>query len=518
MEATLLLFTLIKKLNSHERNHVEVFLESETSNLTSTLYYLIKDLNEPSKEILETRWQLLNKKQKLTLKSLENTKGRLKSKLLQYLQECNINLIGGDAEQNLYVSEIYIQKQLYQEAYKTLQTFITKPQPLTPPVFKIQIIQKLIWLLPICKVDQIEQKQQHLLGILENTHKELTIFHELFQFNLQISALYSKSGILKTQEAITQLLHLLTNPLHKNDITLLPHLHATYLTKSNAMLAQLSGDEEKQFSLQKLLCTIMREQVNSYLESGAYINYMAEQINLAILSAQHGDEVTMFQILNHIRTTTTNTERAVNIIFNIQADLAETLFHFYRNNLHENRTILEKCDAELKKNISKFPSTLSESMRYGLMKCWLELGEYAKVDEWYLDRPENKPFVKLDSYFIIILIQLCAIYEQIRINTDKNTVKIPDSFLKHAHYFSSLYRLSKNMLPLEYHVHSTFESLGRERTVLKHIKLLNNLSKKLNVLAETEVVYYKQFNRMFNLCSWLEKMSNKLQKNTAVIC
>jgi len=509
MDSTTLLHTLIKHLTDTETKHIEMHLGAGDDNLSASLYYLYKELDQPNEEFLRLRWQLLNKKHKLSLKSLENTKTRLKTTLLYLIQQCHINMLGGEAELQINICEILIQKQLFHEGYKILNEFLINSHPLTPPLFKIQIIQKLIWLLPICNQSHFLENQKHLKLELEKALAEFNTFYKIYFYNLQVAEIIITNGILKTDVAIAQLNILLSDALHKNEIEHLPHLHATFLTKANVQLAHLEGNSQKQFTLQKLLCSIMRIHYQSYLHSEAYINYMAEQINLAILSAQHGSKDIMDNTLAHVREITLK-DRKINSIFKAQADLAESLYYYYADDKIKLASILIKCDVGFNKIVKYAPPTVSEGFRYGLMKCWLALEEYNKVNEWYLDKPKNKPFVKLDSYFIIFLIQLCAIYEQMKVNHDNQTVFLPNDYLKKAHDFSSMYSLSKKILPIEYSIHTMFITLGKEQKKLKHIQLLTSLNRKLSRLEKNNVVYYQQFKKMFNLNSWLTKMISRL--------
>lgn len=514
MDSTLLLHSIIKNLTAQETKHIELHLGAEDDSLIASLYFLIKELNHPSDDYLEPRWKLLNKKQPLTLKSLENSKSRLKSKLLQLLQQCNINTLGGEAEQLLNIAEIYIQKHLFDTAYNTLNNFFVSEHPLTKPIYKIQIIQKLIWLLPICVKENITHKQQTYLDKLSAAIAELNLFQEIYIYNLKISTIATKNGVLKDAELLDEVNQLKQNPLHFNNLMNLPHLHASYLTKSNTLLAQLTGEDQKQYELQKTLCAIMHTNELVYIESGSYINYMAEHINLTLLSAQHGDAKILQDTLFYIRKLTVQ-DKPINAIFSLQADFAETMFYYYQNTLYNHRPLLEKCDANFKKIVSTIPASISLSLRYGLMKCWLHLGEYKKVEEWYMNRPAHKPLIKFDSYFIIYLIQLCGLYEQYEIDLKEKEINLPKSYLKQAHQFSSLHTMSKSLLPVENSVHNTFEKLGKEKKLSIHVQILSKLDFKLNSLSKSEPVYVKQFYKMFHLQNWIKKMLTHLKQKTA---
>lgn len=509
-------------MDNLELNHILIH-RSSPSDMKAIEYVFSKQVGETQSRVLfnllleekvfdaeriGNRWRTYEKKKPLTLKALENAKTNLKSSLLEAISISNQYIIGGDAERALYNAEAFIQRQLYIHSFFLLDAVLTDDTIFINPNYRITIIQKILWILPLLKMEAPEKKREHYLVLLQSAMDEIQLFYDVFVFNNAVSDLAGRNVIMKSTDSREELKTLLKNNLLKLNYLKLPHVSATYLLKTKVTLHYLAVEPVKQFEMQMELCSMMRKYEKQYLSSTGYLNFLGEFVNLLTMAAQlQKEEIfnTTLDYLNNLMPT----NKQFFPVFQAQTLLLEAMYFYYKNDLEKMVPLLKTADNYIMQTVSSSPALHSDNFKLGLMKCWLAVKDYDKVKYWFGNRTGIKPIVRLDSYFIIYVIFVCSLYEQIVIIG--KTVSLPPGFKNWVENLRSMQKNNKMFLPLETSVVETLLQLAESDKKELHIKLLTSLLKKLNQLPARGHVYQEQFYRIFNLKGWVTEMFIKLR-------
>lgn len=396
MENTAILHQLAHTLSAGELRYLQMNKSHEGESLNAALLDILLKMERPDNEQLAIKWRLYNKRKPFTLKSLENTKSRLKDRLLEAINHNNLFILGGEIEKGLYTAEAYLQHHLPSEAIRCLMHAYEEHHEIMSPMYKVQLLQKLLVLLPLIKLENHSRQRTTYYNALRSAIQEEALFHEIYCLYLQVTNLYMENTIVKTDIRKKQLSEIAGHPLMGLATDTLAHIPTAYLLKTRGMVLQMQNDLKGLIQNQYTLCLALQKFKDHYTNTGRNINYLQEHINLGVLYAQTANIADLPNALNPIRESIKNKPH-YHEMFNAQMLFVEALCHYFSGDIDVLRPALKKCDSALRKTMSKLPPTLSEGFRYGLMKCWLACGEHEMVDMWFMERSTDKPFVKLDG-------------------------------------------------------------------------------------------------------------------------
>ncbi len=503
-------YLLIQRSSSEDLKAVEyVFSKQKGETNTQILFNLLLEEKVFDAERIINRWRLFDKKKPLTTKALENTKTNLKTILLEAIGIKNQFVIGGDAEKALYHAEAYIQRQFFMQAFQVLDSALEDNSIFMYPNYRVTVIQKVLWLLPLLKLEAAEKKREHYLVFLQSAMDEIQLFYEVFVFNNAVFELVGRNVIMKSADSKAELRNLLKHNLVKFNQDKLPHTSAVYLTKTKINLHYLASEPLKQFDLQMDFCTMLRKYDKQYLQSSEYLNYVGEFTNLATLAVQLQKD-RIFSITIQYLKSIISLNKQYFPVFQAQVLLLEAMQYYYTKNYEVMLPLLEKADNYIVKTVAGTPALHSDNFKLGLMKCWLAVKNYPKVKYWFGNRTGIKPIVRLDSYFIIYVIYVCSLYEQFIIQN--KTLVLPNGFKNWVENLRSMQKNNRMFLPLESAVIETLMQLADSDKKEMHLKLLTVLAKKMQQLPILGHVYQEQFYRIFDLKGWIHEMIGKLKK------
>lgn len=485
-----------------------IFSKQNEETHIQILYNLLLEDKVFDQDRITNKWRTYDKKKPLTVKALENTKTNLKNSLLVTLGINNQYIINGDAERALYNAEAYIQRQLFLQAFAELDGIVRDDTIFLYPNYRISILQKILWLLPLIKPEAYDKKREHYLVLLQSAMDEMLLFYEVFVLNNNVSDLASRNVVMKSADSKAELKNLLKHRILKLNYTKLPHVSAAYFIKTSITLHYLAGEPLKQFDMQMEFCTLLRRFEKQYLYSTEYLNYVGEFSNLVTLAAQLQKEA-VFELTLYYLKSIIHINRQYVPVFQAQVLLLETMQFYYKKDFKQMLPLLEKADSYIKKNIDSSPALHSDNFKLGLMKCWLAVKNFEKVKYWFGNRSGIKPIVRLDSYFTIYVIYVCSLYEQFSCNG--KIISLPAGFKTWVDNLRSMQTHNKMILPLEASVTDTFMQLAESVDKDQHHKLLASLLKKLNQLPLRGHIYQEQFYRIFDLKGWVNERIKKVK-------
>lgn len=501
------LYGILHALGDKDRKRlIERVTAEDAAYVTHLLkVYLALDSYEEDAEIY--RWQLEFGKHS-PKKQLLNARARLKQAVQNFLICNEVSEYASAAERILVLTEVLFKSGYADEAFHDLLVFVKEQEMFAHPVQIVPCYYKLIWLHPLSKEAQKAISRKELMQGLSNAIENLIKFHEVFALNQEVTELYVRNTIMKSDVLRNKVDAFAGHPLFGQSPAQLPYMTAAYLLKSRILIEQLLNNNAQLFETQKELCALMRKEERNHVAGGSYVNYMQEHVNLALLAARAGNREILEMALTLVRKQDIQ-QKNLQHIFHVQVLFVELLYLYYHDMYDEMQAPLAAFDLELSTHIHIIPPTVSVGLRYGIMKCWLALGAYSKVAKWHAELP-IRPQVRADSHYVVRLIYICALYEEAR--TASPEVFIPSkAFLDAVRTFVSMHTLSKEILPLEYHIHITLIRLTNAKDWLYHVKQFTRLADKMKALIRTGEHYVLQFERMFSLYTWLTKQIREIE-------
>jgi len=513
MDNLQILHQLVRSMTPDNLGALEYLLGNpKTKTHAAILFDILKNLEEKNLQQAISSWRTYKAvKQQLSFKGFENAKTSLKTKILEAKTISNRYQLGGIAEKNLQIAEVYIQQQNLEQAYLLLGDTIADVTICIHPIYKLQVLHKLIWLHHLINVKGNQKQLKYLTQLLDSAAHDVNRFHTIYQFNLEVTNFYKQTLILKSEESKNKLSVLNKSKLlalHPDEVE---HTTATYLLKTKSMLQSLSLDTDTMLQTIQLLCAKMRVYEGYYLNSSYYINFIAEHINLSILAAQKDNIILLESTISYVQAilekVTTHTYVPA---FKAQCQLAFALYYYYKNDLFQLEQQLQIADDSFCALNIRTPNIIQDNIKLTLMKCWLTLNNFDRVTFWYGKRSEKSAIVRLDTFYIKHIIYFCACYEQSSIDKTQNNITVINNCGAIYIDLSTMYTLRKANLPLEHTVNTAFKILSKNAPIQHHKKALSNLSQKLTNLAIEGHTYQEQFYRIFDLRNWLLKMLQKL--------
>ena len=503
------LHRLLHSLNSDNQRALKYVLgEKKTPTHARILHDLLVSLTDKTISQTETKWRKTMVANKyLSIKSLQNAQTVLKQKI--YEAKC-ISLRfsqGGNAEERLYLADVFIHEENYDQAYQILSDFVNDTTHFSKYEYRIQILQKLIWLHPHVQIESSDKQLNLLRNELNNIIHNLQLFHKIYQLNLDVTDLYKRSVIMKSDESITRLKSLQQSTLLSLDIDTLEPIAANYLLKTQSMLHYLSLDNESMFLSLQRLCLNMRKYEKQYLTTIEFHNYISEHINLCICAAHGGNLTCIKETVKYVQSIKHHNQQ-FEAFYTTQCELVFALYYYYKHddiNLASHIIITDNLASSL---TTLGPAMVGDTMKLSLMKCWLRLKDYNKVAYWFGDMLTQKAIVRLDTFYTRHIVYFCSLYEQSQIKGKE--IFVPEMAKNTIININTMHTLSKSHLPLEHSVSTCFNHLVKDNLIEQHKYHIGALLHKLAKLPEEGHIYQEQFYRIFNLRAWLFEMLEKL--------
>ena len=502
-----LLYQLVHRMTPDEHLYLEKLLLKDEGGMCRKLTNILLDMSAYEENTVIYKWSRYGKK--YSRKALYNTSHRTKDKILQAIHLSMAGAYPDSSDTIAKTADAYMQKQLFEEAYNILRSFLERQAGFISPVEELQFLHKMLSLAPLVVRTNLDTVHDDLLQQCDKTLQHIQLYHRIHRLNHQVGLLYIKEANKKAQP---EEIHTVLSAWE--ELSKIPsehHATHSYFLKTTVMFMQLRYAFEKQAEAQLELAGTMRSYYLLYKTSPHYLKFLAEQINAGIILARSGDREA-FEELTEFLQLVLQEEHVLHDLLRMQLWFIQSLFHYYRRDIQQMLQYLAPAHHAFMEQRDKLPVTVQPALRLGLMKCWLLADQHRFIAKLFEERPAGKPLVKLDLYLVMHLIYLCSLYLRFTYNVLSGVVTPPQGFMKQVNRFTSEYQLSKDFLPVEYSIHGTFTQLAKADISQNHIRILQRLRKKLSKPEVAEARQTEAFLRTFSLDDWITDTIYKLEQ------
>ncbi len=506
------LYNLINELTVEEKEFINGQIQKLLGRKRNAdyikLYYAISKTPIFDEKQIVTRW-IGQYDYSKAIRFFYEAQPILLSLLLDFLHHYNPYNNTHTYERDILDADKLGSRGLFDAAFEYYSEILKKLYVHDNPYLQGALIHKMYMLIPHLK--SFDKKKEFIrLTILEKQiANEAKLFSDVYHLQLETGYKMSQSVVIKKQDDRNKLIETLNLDILNESRENISFTTYIYLAKVKTFLFRMLNDIEKAYQSQLNLVSKQREFYPLLLDQKPFLLY-SELLDLSDLSFRTNRINEAFCLLDEVENILPKIKDKKRTRYG--AVLNTRCLIFYYHNLPKDglKYILELdlFSIHNKKDISDmhYPILLCT-----LIKCYLKLSDYAKIEYWHDKALTIKKGLRQDFLSMINIMYLLCLYEQCKVYPNLVIIEVSEKFKNELQIIKHFFKGNIKEIPFEKLILNHFLDLSESRRCKEHIKIFDHLLKLLEQLPRKGFVYQDQFYQIFDLKAWIIQQIKRLK-------